>query len=947
MIFWNGPYNRLLRLAFVFALVPWLYSTFNEQRRIQSYSVERALMLSWDKIVSQPSIFFRRVIVGINCNVDLIVSGTALLEHINSTTTERKDHEVLTNINDLYEAFTYFFSRGAPSERHMSDEKTFQDLVQTAGDLLQRSHYYIGGNAALMSEKIASSFPKTTTYLVGPIGPRLQALLHPSIVRTNSTRIVKDELHVIMEYKQGEILGEYVAPASSRFITSHDRYSGSSVVIEMFFKAISQFNPDLIILTGVHLLKHQNREMRMEKLRLIKRNLMQVDPKVPVHLEMGSISDSDYVQEVLKRIIPHVDSLALNEQELAFFSHVANGPYGDLYPMSPGAVHVHKVVEILYWLITTYGYDKTNPSSANYGYKLSRIHFHSLTFHLMVYRGTDWSNLGAALAAGARAAARQACQATADNNMDNVELRSSISLLLDKQLGKYYNFEPQKPLVSWMRNDVVFVYTPVLVCKFPTRTVGLDDVISATGLLFSQFYRFERSSAWHKLTEIISEVEESTRKCYESVKPVNKLVLCFVRNIRQAAKKSKTDLKYTTGSNRGPVQWIEDAASYSDAFSTDIDSFATFPYPRQVRRFILIYNYALIHRMKTAAKVKEGLQKQKEKKINFCHLPIEKQVVILFPGQGSQFIGMGSKACISVILQRFLTECPTAMDLYEKASEVLKYDVKKLCFEGPKTKIDQTIYCQPAVFVTSMAAMEKAKQDDEHLMEKVTYSAGFSVGEFNSLVLAGVLSFEDALRILKVRAETMHDCSQKVPSGMMTIQVHASTDLTSAIHDSRKFAIEQNDYSLCEIANFLFCGVKVIGASKVCMDFLEQNQDRYGFKVLKRLSVGGAFHTKLMKGAKSSLRKIFEEVQFKKPKINIFSNYTGHLYNDDINAIKSNLVKQVYNPVKWEQIQQLLFRLHEDCNFPTYMEVGPGRQLGTMFLRISKKAFKFYRNVSC
>uniref|UniRef100_A0A183DG33 Asparaginase n=1 Tax=Gongylonema pulchrum TaxID=637853 RepID=A0A183DG33_9BILA len=93
--------------------------------------------------------------------------------------------------------------------------------------------------------------------LVGPIGPRSQALLHPSIVRTNSTRIVKDEVHVIMEYKQGEILGEYVAPASSRFITSHDQYSGSAVVIEMFFKAIAQFNPDLIILTGVHLLQNQ------------------------------------------------------------------------------------------------------------------------------------------------------------------------------------------------------------------------------------------------------------------------------------------------------------------------------------------------------------------------------------------------------------------------------------------------------------------------------------------------------------------------------------------------------------------------------------------------------------------------------------------------------------------------------------------------------------------
>ncbi|VDD90918.1 unnamed protein product [Enterobius vermicularis] len=910
MIYWNAPYNRLLRLAFIFALVPWLYSTFNERRRMQSYSVERALMLSWDKIVTQPSIFFRRAVVGINCNVDLIVSGTALLERMNSTTNRREDHEVLNNINDLYEAFTYFFSRGAPSERHMSDEETFQNLIYTAGELLHRSHYYIGGNAALMSEKIASSFPRTTvicfeelilaslplnflnqlqTYLVGPIGPRLQALLHPSIVRTNSTRIVKDELHIIMEYKQGEILGEYVAPASSRFITSHDRYSGSSVVIEMFFKAISQFNPDLIILTGVHLLKHQNREMRMEKLRLIRRNLMQIDPRIPVHLEMGSIGDSDYVQEVLNRIIPHVDSLALNEQELAFFSHVANGPYADLYPMSPGAVHVHKVVEMIYWLITTYGFDKTDPTSRNYGYKLSRIHFHSLTFHLMVYRGTDWSNLAAGLAAGARVAARQACQASSDNNMENVELRSSISFLLDKQLGKYYNFEPQKPLVSWMRNDVVFVYTPVLVCKFPTRTVGLDDVISATGLLHSQFYRFERSSA-------------CTRK----------------------AKK--------------PVKWIEDATTYSETFSTMVDPFASGPYPIEdlARLKMSIEKSKKVAKNVVNSKYVKSVREQ-NKTLNFDRIPIGDQVVVLFPGQGAQFVGMGSK----------LTECSSSMALFDEASEILGYDIKKICLEGPKTKLDQTIYCQPAIFVSSMATWEKARQEDETLFDRVTHTAGFSIGEYNSLVLAKVLSFRNALRIIKVRAEAMQQCSQKISSGMLTIRVSGASKLAEAMAEARKLALEKNELPVCEVANFLFSGVKVVGASETCMKFLYENQDRFAFRIVKRLDVSGAFHTVQMRDAVIPLKQAFSGVEVNNPVINVYSNYSGHLHDKKKSSIRYSLIQQVFNPVKWEQIQQLIFRLHQGDTFPTYMEVGPGKQLGSMFYHISKKAFKNYKNYSC
>ncbi len=92
-----------------------------------------------------------------------------------------------------------------------------------------------------MAQKIAASFPATTAYLVGPSGPRSQALLHPSIVRANSTRITQDELHLILEYKQGEILGEYVAPASSRFITSHDQYRLGQIELGQ-----SKLNPGLI-----------------------------------------------------------------------------------------------------------------------------------------------------------------------------------------------------------------------------------------------------------------------------------------------------------------------------------------------------------------------------------------------------------------------------------------------------------------------------------------------------------------------------------------------------------------------------------------------------------------------------------------------------------------------------------------------------------------------------
>uniref|UniRef100_A0A915E476 Uncharacterized protein n=1 Tax=Ditylenchus dipsaci TaxID=166011 RepID=A0A915E476_9BILA len=203
------------------------------------------------------------------------------------------------------------------------------------------------------------------------------------------------------------------------------------------------------------------------------------------------MGDASHVHDVLHRIIPYVDSLSINEQELAFLSKVGNGPYTEQYPVR--VLHAYKVVEMLHWLLTTYGHNKSNVESRNYNYRLQRIHFHCLTYHIMVNKGTDWTNLAAGLAAGARLAGRQACNMAHDRtDFDMVEIRSSSTVLLDKKIDKVYQFNAHNPLASWMRDELIFIYTPVLVCKFPQRTVGVDDAISATALLYSQFYKMEK-----------------------------------------------------------------------------------------------------------------------------------------------------------------------------------------------------------------------------------------------------------------------------------------------------------------------------------------------------------------------------------------------------------------------------------------------------------------------
>ncbi|CAI5441170.1 unnamed protein product [Caenorhabditis angaria] len=488
--------HRLLHLSLLFFIIPYWYSYYNEHNRMSSYSVETAMFMSWERAIQKPGAMFKKAVIGFNCNVDLIVNGVKVVESLNTTCEEGKDQETLENLGDLHQTFAHFFQRGAAAERYMSSEDQFNILVRES-ESSPRAHYHIGGNAALMADRIAANFPSTEVYLVGPIGPRSQALIHPSVKRTNSTRIVKDELHVILEYKQGEILDDWVAPSSSRFITSHDHFSGSMVVIEMFFKAVSQFKPDLVIVTGVHLLEFQSKEMRKEKIRLIKRNLLQINPKIPIHLELGSLGDALFTADVMNKIIPYVDSLGINEQELTFLSHISNGPHMEEYPVQAGTVHVYKVVEMLNWLLKKFGRDPTNTDSIKTGYRLSRIHFHCLTYHIIVSSGTDWSNLAAGLAAGARIAGRLSCN-IGQNTMDSelLEMRTAANFVLDKKIGKNYRFEAHNPIASWMREDVLFVFTPVLVCRLPSKTVGVDDAISATGLLYSQFFRLGRPTHW-------------------------------------------------------------------------------------------------------------------------------------------------------------------------------------------------------------------------------------------------------------------------------------------------------------------------------------------------------------------------------------------------------------------------------------------------------------------
>lgn len=170
----------------------------------------------------------------------------------------------------------------------------------------------------------------------------------------------------------------------------------------------------------------------------------------------------------------------MNEQELTFLSHAANGPHGEYFENIHGQPDIYKISDIILWILKTYGYSKENPS-----YKLTRVHFHCLTYHIIGIHPSAWKNNPSAVGAGTRIAGIQAC----DVDSPNPDL---VTLKFPKQFklfsgDKMRTFNESQPIMNWTKDGFHFSISPVLVCKQPLKTVGLGDSISATGLMFSEY----------------------------------------------------------------------------------------------------------------------------------------------------------------------------------------------------------------------------------------------------------------------------------------------------------------------------------------------------------------------------------------------------------------------------------------------------------------------------
>ncbi|XP_058501282.1 ADP-dependent glucokinase isoform X1 [Solea solea] len=445
----------------------------------QNGGVEQVISTAWETLITLPTRQWSRVAVGVNACVDVVVSGVGLLQALAVDPGTGLDHEVLHSKDDLKEAFIHYMGRGAAAERFFSNKEAFQWIARAAAEY-PGAKLYVGGNAALIGQKLAS-YPDLMVLLCGPVGPKLHEMLDEQIIVPPDSLQETDEYHLILEYKAGEQWGSTQAPQANRFIFSHDVSNGEMSSLETFVASLDEFEPDLVVLSGLHMMEGQGRQLWEERLKEAVSAIADIHKDIPIHLELASLTDKDYMNSIMQeQVMPIVSSIGLNEQELLFLSQAGEGPHSDLAAWQ-GIPDVGQVSDILYWVLEQHG--RIEPSSEA---DLTRIHFHTLAYHVLATVDGYWGNQAAAVMAGARVASSQAC-GLQSVDVSKVELKVQLEFPSSHfEPREKLTLNPAEPVTVWRRGNITFHLTPVLVCKQPLRTVGLGDAISAEGLVYSE-----------------------------------------------------------------------------------------------------------------------------------------------------------------------------------------------------------------------------------------------------------------------------------------------------------------------------------------------------------------------------------------------------------------------------------------------------------------------------
>lgn len=301
------------------------------------------------------------------------------------------------------------------------------------------------------------------------------------------------------------------------------------------------------------------------------------------------------------------------------------------------------------------------------------------------------------------------------------------------------------------------------------------------------------------------------------------------------------------------------------------------------------------------------------------------KIAFLFPGQGSQTVGMG---------QALASKDKSVSNTFSKADEVLGESLSSLIFQGPQEKLTLTTNAQPALLTTSIAILNYFSQNG--IMPD--YTAGHSLGEYTALVASGALAFEEAVYAVRKRGEFMEEA---VPNGEGTMAAVLGMDREKLMDVTETVSAEGHPVQL---ANLNCPGQIVISGSKNGVELASAKAKEGGAKRVIPLDVSGPFHSSLMKPAAGRFEAILDSISVKNAGIPVIANVTAEPMSD-ASEIKNRLIEQLYSPVLWEDSVRKMLELGVD----TFIEIGPGKVLSGLVKKVDRSArtFAIYDEETC
>lgn len=286
-------------------------------------------------------------------------------------------------------------------------------------------------------------------------------------------------------------------------------------------------------------------------------------------------------------------------------------------------------------------------------------------------------------------------------------------------------------------------------------------------------------------------------------------------------------------------------------------------------------------------------------------------IAFIYPGQGSQYVGMG---------QDLYDNYPEIKELYLQANEILGINIAEVSFSGPEDKLKQTFITQPAIVTHSIAATKLVKNIEPK------YTAGHSLGEFSALIKAGALSFEDGLKLVQLRGELMQKAGEENKGTMAAIIGLDTIKIIDVCRDASEFGIVQ-------VANFNSPGQIVISGSVEGVQQAMKLAKERGAKMAKELVVHGAFHSPLMESAKEDFEVALDYTEFRKVKIPVYTNVHAKpiTQDTDLEFIKETLYDQLTSSVRWDE--SVVNMINDGAK--EFIELGPGKVLQGLIKRIN------------